>query len=201
MSREDPQLKIRLPAELKDRIEAASDEAGRSMNAEIVARLTSSFEPAGQSGDVVKHLAYRLAEAEHRAAQFALSSHAHQLDLALVSQHLQEALDANELLGQELMTRGEREEFDEIASQAIAAITAISPDVYMGLVVKTEEAEKNLAAAKRMLEPKQPAALDKVARVRLHSEAKRTLLHEYLRDDDRAKVATPKTVRKRISQK
>ncbi len=43
MSREDPQMKIRLPADLKDRIEAASKEAGRSMNAEIVTRLEGSF--------------------------------------------------------------------------------------------------------------------------------------------------------------
>lgn len=44
MSREDPQMKIRLPAELKDQIEAASKELGRSMNMEIVARLQRSFE-------------------------------------------------------------------------------------------------------------------------------------------------------------
>lgn len=43
MSREDPQMKIRLPADLKDQIEAASKNSGRSMNAEIVARLEASF--------------------------------------------------------------------------------------------------------------------------------------------------------------
>ncbi|WP_291585768.1 Arc family DNA-binding protein [Comamonas sp. UBA7528] len=43
MSREDPQMKIRLPADLKDQIEAASKQSGRSMNAEIVARLEKSF--------------------------------------------------------------------------------------------------------------------------------------------------------------
>lgn len=42
MSREDPQMKIRLPADLKDSIEAAAKELGRSMNAEIVARLKST---------------------------------------------------------------------------------------------------------------------------------------------------------------
>lgn len=46
MSREDPQMKIRLPADLKDQIEAASKQSGRSMNAEIVARLEGSFQPA-----------------------------------------------------------------------------------------------------------------------------------------------------------
>lgn len=45
MSREDPQMKIRLPADLKDQIETASKNSGRSMNAEIVARLQDSFNP------------------------------------------------------------------------------------------------------------------------------------------------------------
>lgn len=40
MSREDPQMKIRLPADLKDQIETAAKEAGRSMNAEIIERLS-----------------------------------------------------------------------------------------------------------------------------------------------------------------
>lgn len=44
MSREDPQMKIRLPADLKDQIEAASKQSGRSMNSEIVARLDESFQ-------------------------------------------------------------------------------------------------------------------------------------------------------------
>ncbi|MDZ7863356.1 Arc family DNA-binding protein [Acidovorax sp.] len=46
MSRDDPQMKIRLPEEVKARIDAAAAEAGRSLNAEIVARLESSFEAA-----------------------------------------------------------------------------------------------------------------------------------------------------------
>lgn len=47
MSREDPQMKIRLPADLKDQIETASKNSGRSMNAEIVARLQESFHVKG----------------------------------------------------------------------------------------------------------------------------------------------------------
>ncbi|WP_199183803.1 Arc family DNA-binding protein [Novosphingobium sp. HII-3] len=44
MSREDAQMKIRLPADLRDAIVASADAAKRSLNAEIVARLESSFE-------------------------------------------------------------------------------------------------------------------------------------------------------------
>lgn len=43
MSREDPQMKIRLPEELKARIDTSATQAGRSLNAEIVARLEGSY--------------------------------------------------------------------------------------------------------------------------------------------------------------
>ncbi|MEL4013319.1 Arc family DNA-binding protein [Dryocola clanedunensis] len=43
MSREDPQLRIRLPIELKEKIEEVSKSNARSMNAEIVQRLEASF--------------------------------------------------------------------------------------------------------------------------------------------------------------
>ncbi|MEX5744648.1 Arc family DNA-binding protein [Massilia sp. X63] len=36
---------LRMQPELKERLEAAAQEAGRSLNAEIVARLEQSFEP------------------------------------------------------------------------------------------------------------------------------------------------------------
>ncbi|GKT16990.1 hypothetical protein AVHY2522_13660 [Acidovorax sp. SUPP2522] len=44
MSREDPQMKIRLPEALKARIEASAQAGGRSMNSEIAARLQQTFE-------------------------------------------------------------------------------------------------------------------------------------------------------------
>ncbi|WFQ80290.1 Arc family DNA-binding protein [Xenorhabdus sp. SF857] len=43
MSREDPQLRIRLPIELKEKIEETAKANSRSMNAEIVQRLDVSF--------------------------------------------------------------------------------------------------------------------------------------------------------------
>ena len=44
MRREDPQYKLRLPAMLKEQIEAAAARNSRSMNAEIVERLRHSFD-------------------------------------------------------------------------------------------------------------------------------------------------------------
>ncbi|WP_180105396.1 Arc family DNA-binding protein [Acinetobacter sp. YH12087] len=43
MSREDPQLKIRLPLELKEKIIQSAADHGRSINSEVVARLEDSF--------------------------------------------------------------------------------------------------------------------------------------------------------------
>ncbi|MBB5444665.1 MULTISPECIES: Arc family DNA-binding protein [unclassified Paraburkholderia] len=53
MSRDDHQMKIRLPAELKDSIEGAAAANKRSLNAEIVARLEQSF------SDLLTHLSNR----------------------------------------------------------------------------------------------------------------------------------------------
>lgn len=47
MTREDPQLKIRLPAALKAKIETAAQAASRTINAEVVSRLQQSFDAGG----------------------------------------------------------------------------------------------------------------------------------------------------------
>lgn len=39
MSREDPQLRIRLPVEIKEKIERSAKSNNRSMNAEIIAAI------------------------------------------------------------------------------------------------------------------------------------------------------------------
>ncbi|MFB5706617.1 Arc family DNA-binding protein [Acinetobacter radioresistens] len=44
MSREDPQLKIRLPLELKEKITESASKYGRSINSEVVTRLEESFD-------------------------------------------------------------------------------------------------------------------------------------------------------------
>lgn len=55
MSREDPQLKIRLPLELKEKITQSATDHGRSINSEVVARLEESFKhDAGSIADYEK---------------------------------------------------------------------------------------------------------------------------------------------------
>jgi hypothetical protein len=43
MSRTDPQFKLRIPAALRAQVEQSAQAARRSLNAEIVIRLESSF--------------------------------------------------------------------------------------------------------------------------------------------------------------
>lgn len=64
MSREDAQMKLRLPAALRDMIVASADASKRSLNAEIIDRLEKSFdESGGVSKDWVTSLLRRSVEA------------------------------------------------------------------------------------------------------------------------------------------
>ena len=47
MTREDPQMKLRLPADLKDQLAALAEANGRSLNAEVVVRLEESLGATG----------------------------------------------------------------------------------------------------------------------------------------------------------
>lgn len=56
MTREDPQMKLRLPPDLKDRLTEAAAANNRSLNAEVVSRLQESFgNHGGRSGRVSEH--------------------------------------------------------------------------------------------------------------------------------------------------
>lgn len=63
MKQTDPQMKIRLPEALKEQIESVAKANNRSMNAEIVARLSRSFEgdKLGLSVDMLDAIAMQSA--------------------------------------------------------------------------------------------------------------------------------------------
>ncbi|MBJ9925928.1 MULTISPECIES: Arc family DNA-binding protein [Burkholderia] len=52
MARDDPQINLRIPLELKERLDAASTQKRRSLTAEVVARLEASFSTGGEDGGV-----------------------------------------------------------------------------------------------------------------------------------------------------
>ncbi|KAA0117926.1 Arc family DNA-binding protein [Methylobacterium sp. P1-11] len=56
MSRDDPQMKLRLPEALRDRIRDAADENGRSLNAEIVNTLSRAYPREGGAIDFARDL-------------------------------------------------------------------------------------------------------------------------------------------------
>lgn len=53
MSREHPQLRVRIPSELKDELEARAAESGRTLTAEIVNRLELSLMNVSQSASLI----------------------------------------------------------------------------------------------------------------------------------------------------
>ncbi len=67
MTRDDPQMKIRLPAVLKDRVVDAASANGRTMNAEIVLRLEQSFS-GGDVRSVMTAIEQRLTALERAVA-------------------------------------------------------------------------------------------------------------------------------------
>lgn len=52
MARQDPQIKLRLPDELKNKISSAAEKNGRSMNAEILSRLELSIDFEDEYGTI-----------------------------------------------------------------------------------------------------------------------------------------------------
>jgi len=66
MARTDPQFNLRVPIELKQQVENAAKESGRSINAEAVFRLEQSFEQkfgdleSMPTEELMKELAQRL---------------------------------------------------------------------------------------------------------------------------------------------
>ena len=71
MARTDPQVNLRIPAELKEQIDAAAEQNKRSMNAEVVARLQRSLdEKATESlGPLLVRLERSLGAAEVELAR------------------------------------------------------------------------------------------------------------------------------------
>lgn len=73
MTRKDPQLNLRLPADLKEMLEAAATDNNRSVTAETVERLRGSFSSEKSSGDalfLLSRLEMRLAEAQLESLRY-----------------------------------------------------------------------------------------------------------------------------------
>lgn len=74
MARTDPQLNLRLPTDLKDQLEAAAEQNNRSVTAETVARLSSSFSTEKGAAFAASAFPFLLARMEMRAAEAELDN-------------------------------------------------------------------------------------------------------------------------------
>lgn len=64
MARTDPQVNFRIPAELKDKLDEAAKENGRTLTAELILRLEMTFE----NDDTIQDLAARVESLENEVA-------------------------------------------------------------------------------------------------------------------------------------
>ena len=62
MARTDPQFNVRMPADLKEKIDEAAKENGRSMNAEIVYRLQKSIEEDQAETGGIQQMEFRIVD-------------------------------------------------------------------------------------------------------------------------------------------
>lgn len=78
MARSDPQLNFRIPAELRDKLEAAAKENNRSLTGELIARLDQSFDTRdadiaqGTAEAMLKSLKMTITHAENLAKRLEL---------------------------------------------------------------------------------------------------------------------------------
>jgi plasmid stability protein len=110
MARDDPQMKIRLPDELKEQIEMSAKEWGRSMNAEIVHMLQSYYKhlddgvqsmQRGLELDRQESISFGLKDGRDRAAVI----HVLRLqEIALLKRRIEQLGGRDAVLG---MTKGE----------------------------------------------------------------------------------------------
>lgn len=71
MARDDPHFRLRLPAELKKRIEVAANRANRSINSEIVSALEEAYPEEASIEDLqnyLKMLVENYTDPNHRSA-------------------------------------------------------------------------------------------------------------------------------------
>jgi hypothetical protein len=127
-----PPFSLRMPQELRDRLERAAVESGRSVNNEIVARLLASNEPSSGLPKSVTDVVRSAAEATGKAFDDVLLLY---LVVGIQSATMREAHDA----------RLEAEEFKGMASRSLLARCAhalASSASYIGRLSRGRDAEE-----------------------------------------------------------
>lgn len=118
MKQTDPQFKLRLPAALKERLDAAATEGERTLTAEIVSRLEATFSPIA-SNETVAALVADLAKAKRDVAYLAYGRQEKLIQLMFLYDLYRDAVEVAEALGvPELLPQSDRDLADSLGSEA-----------------------------------------------------------------------------------
>lgn len=146
MARTDPTIYMRIPAELKDRLDAAAAEGRRSVTAEVVARLAKSFEPSGDD-EAVNALALRLAQTEFDLHAAALEMDSQLIDAYVAAMSALDAVKFNEVLGYECpLEEDDLKEVQRIYDEAKQVINDQSDEDFRNKLKQLEAARDRLIA-------------------------------------------------------
>lgn len=132
-SSKQEQFVLRFPAGMRDRIKAAAEENGRSMNAEIIARLEASLEPGADKDEQIEWLHdYLESQAQERQKLYEALNSQDRILQELKSSHLTVTILARSI-GEMILTEGDR-------SDLMRALAAVLSEVKVD--VSSEPSEK-----------------------------------------------------------
>jgi hypothetical protein len=118
MAREDPTIYMRIPADLKDQLDQQAKSNGRSLTAEVVARLQATLSPIA-STEAVSSLALDLAKARRDAAHAAWGRQEKLIQLMLLYDTYRDVVAAADALGlSKIIPKRDRDSADNIGSEA-----------------------------------------------------------------------------------
>ncbi|WP_114970222.1 Arc family DNA-binding protein [Rhodoferax ferrireducens] len=93
MKQDDPQFKLRIPADLKSKLEEDAERNTRTLGAEIVARLQETFTPGKSSSAEVERLRGELKRQEYLATRFEMVAETTDKVLAIAGRLLHETIE------------------------------------------------------------------------------------------------------------
>lgn len=152
MSREDPQMKIRLPADLKESIEFAAKASGRTLNSEVVARLQASFDAPPPSAS----MSHTRTTATPDDLEVLYSITVAQVDLQKATMALSDAKDEAFRLAA-VLERRERELRDSEEMGQDEVFVSVRKDAYHKVQKEFKAAQRAVQAAKEEVHAKQAA--------------------------------------------
>lgn len=141
--KQQPPYPLRIPVDLRSRLEKEAETRRRSLNAEISDRLEKSFYAGDSADGAIRAMAISLAEAQHDRTIFHLERETFLIHLATVCHMLEAAHAKLKELGAEKFTQTEEEdEFQEIRQRAFKELehrTHVDPQELVDTIVASRK--------------------------------------------------------------